>query len=96
MDIDIQKINKMIEAESVFVEKIKGEMSKVLVGQQYMVERLLIGLLTNGHVLLEGVPGLAKTLAVRTLSSVLQTKFQCFQSILRFTDNDQRITVTQS
>lgn len=79
MDIDIQKINKMIEDESAFVEKIKSEMAKVIVGQQYMVERLLIGLLSNGHVLLEGVPGLAKTLAVRTLSSVLQTKFQRLQ-----------------
>lgn len=79
MDIDIQKINKMIEAESEFVEKIKQEMAKVIVGQQYMVERLMIGLLSNGHVLLEGVPGLAKTLAVRTLSSIIQTKFQRIQ-----------------
>ncbi|MCI0512727.1 AAA family ATPase [candidate division KSB1 bacterium] len=79
MNLDIQKINKLIEAESAFVEKIKLEMSKVIVGQDYMVQRLLIGLLANGHVLLEGVPGLAKTLAVRTLSSIIQTKFQRIQ-----------------
>jgi len=79
MNIDIQKINKMIEAESAFVEKIKSEMAKVIVGQLYMVERLLIGLLANGHILLEGVPGLAKTLGVRTLSSIIQTKFQRIQ-----------------
>lgn len=79
MNIDIQKINKMIEEESAFIEKIQAEMGKVIVGQQYMVQRLLVGLLANGHILLEGVPGLAKTLAVRTLSSVIKTKFQRIQ-----------------
>ena len=79
MNVDIQKINQKIEAESAFVEKIKAEMSKVIVGQEYMVQRLLIGLLANGHILLEGVPGLAKTLAVRTISSILQTQFQRIQ-----------------
>ncbi|MBN2091136.1 AAA family ATPase [candidate division KSB1 bacterium] len=79
MNVDIQKINKMIEAESAFLEKLRVEIRKVIVGQEYMVQRLLIGLLANGHILLEGVPGLAKTLAVRTLSSIIQTKFQRIQ-----------------
>ncbi len=79
MNVDIQKINKMIEAESAFLEKLRNEIRKVIVGQEYMIQRLLIGLLANGHILLEGVPGLAKTLAVRTLSSIIQTKFQRIQ-----------------
>ncbi len=79
MHIDIQAINEKIRRESVFVEKLTKEVAKVIVGQKYMVERLIIGLLSNGHVLLEGVPGLAKTLAVKTLSSVIQTKFQRIQ-----------------
>ncbi len=79
MTVDIQAINKRIEQESAFVENITNEVSKVIVGQKYMIERLLIGLLANGHVLLEGVPGLAKTLAVKTLSSTIQTKFQRIQ-----------------
>jgi MoxR-like ATPase len=79
MSVDIQAINQKIEKESAFVEKIENEVRKVIVGQTYMVERLLIGLLCNGHILLEGVPGLAKTMAVRTLSSIIQTKFQRIQ-----------------
>lgn len=79
MAVDIQAINEKINKESEFVEKITTEVSKVIVGQKYMVERLLIALLANGHVLLEGVPGLAKTLAVKTLSSTIQTKFQRIQ-----------------
>ena len=79
MDKDIEAIHKRIQKESVFVEKLTGEVGKVIVGQKYMVERLLIGLLSNGHVLLEGVPGLAKTLTVRTLSAAIQTKFQRIQ-----------------
>ncbi|HFE65174.1 MAG TPA: ATPase, partial [Caldithrix sp.] len=79
MNVDIQAINEKIERESAFVEKITAEVGKVIVGQTYMVERLLIGLLCNGHILLEGVPGLAKTLTVKTLSSVIQTKFQRIQ-----------------
>lgn len=79
MAIDIQAINEKIEKESGFVEKLTSEVGKVIVGQQYMIERLLIGLLANGHVLLEGVPGLAKTMAVKTLSSTIQTKFQRIQ-----------------
>lgn len=62
-----------------FVDRLISEIGKVIVGQQYMVERLLIGLLTNGHILLEGVPGLAKTLAVRTLASTVAARFQRIQ-----------------
>lgn len=79
MNVDIQAINEKIQKESAFVEAVNSEVHKVIVGQTYMIERLLIGLLCNGHILLEGVPGLAKTLAVKTLSSVIQTKFQRIQ-----------------
>ena len=79
MAVDIEAINKKIEKGSEFVDKISAEVAKVIVGQKYMIERLLIGLLANGHVLLEGVPGLAKTMAVKTLSSTIQTKFQRLQ-----------------
>jgi len=79
MAVDIQAINEKIKKESEFIDKITNEVSKVIVGQKYMVERLLIGLLANGHVLLEGVPGLAKTMTVKTLSSTIQTKFQRIQ-----------------
>src|SRR4030042_256212 len=75
----IEALNKKIRAESAFVEKLRAEIGKVIVGQKYMVDRLLIGLLSNGHVLLEGVPGLAKTMTVRTLSAAIQTKFQRIQ-----------------
>jgi MoxR-like ATPase len=79
MNKDIQAINTMIQQESAFVEKLLSEIGKVIIGQKYMVERLLIALFSNGHALLEGVPGLAKTLAVRTLSAAIQTKFQRIQ-----------------
>lgn len=79
MAVDIEAINKKIEKESEFVEKISAEVAKVIVGQKYMIERLLIGLLANGHILLEGVPGLAKTMAVKTLAATVQTKFQRLQ-----------------
>jgi len=79
MNPDIKAINEKIVKESEFVEKIIKEVGKVIVGQTYMIERLLIGLLCNGHILLEGVPGLAKTLTVRTLSSIIKTKFQRIQ-----------------
>ena len=79
MDINIQAINEKIQKESEFLEKITSEVSKVIVGQKYMIERLLISLLADGHVLLEGVPGLAKTMAVKTLSSVIETGFQRIQ-----------------
>ncbi len=76
---DIRVINEMVQAESAFVENLKTEIAKVIVGQDYMIDRLLIGLLSNGHILLEGVPGLAKTLTVKTLSDCIQTNFQRIQ-----------------
>jgi len=79
MNPDIKAINEKIENESAFVDKILTEVSKVIVGQNYMIERLLIGLLANGHILLEGVPGLAKTLTVKSLSQCVKTKFQRIQ-----------------
>jgi len=75
----IQEINRKVSEESVFVQQLIGEVHRAIVGQKYMVERLLIGLLTRGHILLEGVPGLAKTLAVKTLSSTIDAKFQRIQ-----------------
>ena len=76
---DIKVIHDRIYEQSVFVDRLVSEIGKVIVGQRYMVERLLIGLLTNGHILLEGVPGLAKTLAVRTLASTVAARFQRIQ-----------------
>ncbi|MDZ7725808.1 MAG: MoxR family ATPase [candidate division KSB1 bacterium] len=79
MSIDINAINEKIEKESQFIDKIREEISRVIVGQHYMVERLLIGLLSDGHILLEGVPGLAKTMTVQTLSDTIKTQFQRIQ-----------------
>jgi MoxR-like ATPase len=77
--VDIQAINQMIQKQSAFVDALTGEIGKVIVGQKHMVERLLIGLLSNGHILLEGVPGLAKTLAIRSLAAAIDAKFQRIQ-----------------
>ena len=79
MDVDVRAINEKIERESAFVDLLTNEMNKVIVGQKYMIERLLIGLLGNGHILLEGVPGLAKTLAINTLSKAVQGSFSRVQ-----------------
>src|ERR1700753_2944103 len=76
---DIRVINEMIQRESAFVDLLKMEMDKVIVGQKYMVERLLMGLLADGHILLEGVPGLAKTLAINTLAKAVQVDFSRIQ-----------------
>ena len=76
---DIRVINEMVQAESGFVETLKSEIAKVIVGQDYMIDRLLISMLSDGHILLEGVPGLAKTLTVKTLSDCIRTKFQRIQ-----------------
>ena len=76
---DIKAIHDRIYEQSVFVDRLVSEIGKVIVGQHYMVERLLIGLLTNGHILLEGVPGLAKTLAVKTLASTVAARFHRIQ-----------------
>jgi MoxR-like ATPase len=79
MAFDIKAINEKIQRESAFVDILQNELGKVIVGQKYMVERLLVGLLSNGHILLEGVPGLAKTLSVKTLAAAIQAKFQRIQ-----------------
>ncbi len=76
---DIQVINERVGRESAFVDRLLVEVGKVIVGQQDMIERLLIGLLCNGHVLLEGVPGLAKTLAVNSLAQAIQASFKRIQ-----------------
>ncbi|NQV04663.1 MAG: AAA family ATPase, partial [Candidatus Omnitrophica bacterium] len=76
---DIKEINEKVKESSLFVQQINKELSKVIVGQKYMIDRLLVALLANGHILIEGVPGLAKTLAVKTLAKCVQTKFQRIQ-----------------
>ena len=78
-EVDIQSINEKIEKESAFVDLLTLEMNKVIVGQKHMIERLLIGLLGQGHILLEGVPGLAKTLAINTLSQAVAGNFSRIQ-----------------
>jgi MoxR-like ATPase len=77
--VDIQALNNHIHAESAFVDQLRNETSKVIVGQEAMLERLLIGLLTKGHILLEGMPGLAKTLAIKTLAQAVDAKFSRIQ-----------------
>jgi len=77
--VDIRMLSDKIERESAFIDLIVNEMNKVVVGQKHMIERLLIGLLGQGHILLEGVPGLAKTLAINTLSKTLEGKFSRIQ-----------------
>jgi MoxR-like ATPase len=79
LDSDIRSLNEMVARESAFVDSLLAETSKVIVGQRRMMERILIGLLTNGHVLLEGVPGLAKTLAIQTLAETIDAVFHRIQ-----------------
>ena len=77
--MDIHAVNERVQQESLLVERIFQEIDQVIVGQRYMVERLLIGLFCSGHILLEGVPGLAKTLTVHTLSQIIQGSFKRIQ-----------------
>ena len=77
--LDIKAIGEKVREESSFVQRVMDEIGKVIVGQKYVVERLLLGMLANGHILLEGVPGLAKSLAVTTLARTLRMKFQRIQ-----------------
>ena len=77
--VDIKELNEKISKESSFIDLVTMEMSKVIVGQKQLTEGLLIGLLSNGHILLEGVPGLAKTLAIKTLSQIVESKFNRIQ-----------------
>ena len=79
MDENIRAITERVKNEYIFVEKIFAELKKVIVGQRYLLDRLLVGILADGHVLLEGVPGLAKTMSVKTLSQSIGTKFQRIQ-----------------
>ena len=79
MDQGITALNEQIKRESEFVRQLTAEVGRVIVGQKYLIDRLLVGLLADGHLLLEGVPGLAKTLAVKTLSAAIQTDFQRIQ-----------------
>ena len=77
--VDIRELNERIESKSSFVNMITMGMDKVIVGQKHLVESLLIGLLSDGHILLEGVPGLAKTLAIKTLASLIDAKYSRIQ-----------------
>jgi MoxR-like ATPase len=79
MTTDIDVLNEQVREHSAFVPELRSAIGRVIVGQQYVVDRLILGLLANGHLLLEGVPGLAKTLSVRTLASALHTSFQRIQ-----------------
>ena len=79
MATDVKQISNLVQAKSEFVRSLFAEMDKVIVGQRYMLERMLIGLLANGHILLEGVPGLAKTMAVTTLARAIKADFRRIQ-----------------
>lgn len=76
---DIQELNEKIQYQSTFISRLKDEVGRVIIGQHYMLDRLLAGLLTNGHILLEGVPGLAKTLTIKSLANAVQAKFSRIQ-----------------
>src|SRR5437763_13394767 len=76
---DIRQLNEKIQSSSTFMDRLKDEVGRVIVGQYYMLDRLMIGLLANGHVLLEGVPGLAKTLAIKSLAQAIHAKFSRIQ-----------------
>jgi MoxR-like ATPase len=79
IETDIKALNDRIQKESAFVDMVTMEMHKVIIGQKHMIERLLIGLLSDGHILLEGVPGLAKTLAIKSLANIIDAKFSRIQ-----------------
>jgi MoxR-like ATPase len=79
MAIDVKQIGEKVQKESAVLARVRGEIEKVIIGQEYLIERLLIGLLCNNHVLIEGVPGLAKTLSVTTLANTIHASFQRIQ-----------------
>ena len=79
MAIDVKQIGEKVQKESAVLARVRGEIEKVIIGQEYLIERLLVGLLCNNHVLIEGVPGLAKTLSVTTLAHTIQASFQRIQ-----------------
>ena len=76
---DIQQLNERIQYQGAFIDRLRDEIGRVIIGQHYMMDRLLIGLLSNGHVLLEGVPGLAKTLTIKSLAQAIHAKFSRIQ-----------------
>ncbi len=76
---DIRQLNEKIQSHSSFIDRLRDETARVIVGQHHMLDRLLIGLLCNGHILLEGVPGLAKTLTIKSLAQAVQAKFSRIQ-----------------
>ena len=78
-EVDIRELNERIQQQSAFVDILNLEMGKVIIGQHHLIDSLLIGLLSNGHILLEGVPGLAKTLAITTLAQAVDAKFSRIQ-----------------
>ena len=78
-DFSLSEINERISKESIFVDKLRDQISTVVFGQLDLINRLLIGILANGHILIEGVPGLAKTLLVKTVSQLIEAKFQWIQ-----------------
>ena len=77
--VDIEALNQQAQSDSAFIEDIRKEANQVIVGQTHMMDRLLLGLLSDGHILLEGLPGLAKTLAIKTLSSIIDVSFNRIQ-----------------
>ena len=77
--MNITEINQKVQQEGLFLQDLKREISKVIVGQQDLIEKMLIGLIADGHILIEGVPGLAKTMAVKTLAQALQASFSRIQ-----------------
>jgi len=79
MAVDVKRINEQVQVESKTLQRLRSEVERVIVGQSELIERLLVGILCNGHVLIEGVPGLAKTLTVTTLAKAMQTSFQRIQ-----------------
>ena len=79
MAIDVKQIGEKVEREAAVLARVRDEIAKIIVGQEYLVERLMIGLLCNNHVLIEGVPGLAKTLSVTTLARAIRASFQRIQ-----------------
>src|SRR6202047_2131877 len=79
MELDVATVNRDVERETLTLKRIESELRRVIVGQDYLLDRLLVGLLARGHVLIEGVPGLAKTLAVKTLAQTLALHFQRIQ-----------------
>jgi len=77
--MDIEKINQLIAEKSKFIDELITEIKQVIVGQDYIINRFIVGLLAGGHILIEGVPGLAKTLIIKTLAQCIDTKFQRIQ-----------------